>query len=100
MPKFEMDEKSMRLWMERNNVPEGHREILLRYVLHGTQMGHALTALVENDLFQFVSRADTETMQNMHLLVKFFYNAAPSPCWGSPTKVSMWIRQGGLNGTV
>jgi hypothetical protein len=96
--RYDMGEQTMRDWLERYEVPEHLRETLMRYVLDGIQMGRGLTAVVENDLFTFVSYADTQTLQSLHLLVKFFYNVTPGPCWGSPTKVSLWMRQGGMNG--
>jgi len=54
-------------------------------------MGHFLTAVVCNDLKEAISRADEASRNHLYQIVFFFYNYAPSMCWGSPEKFKAWM---------
>jgi hypothetical protein len=62
-----------------------------RYILHGIPPGSFLSAVICNDLREAFARADDENAENMRQWVQFFYNYAPSGCWGSPEKFSAWM---------
>lgn len=62
-----------------------------RYIDHGINPGHFLSAVIDNDLKEAVGRADDENLENLPAFVSYFYNEAPSPCWGSPQNRKEWI---------
>ena len=64
-----------------------------RYIEHGIPPGSFLTAVIENNLSEAVGRADDENCENLPAFVAYFYNEAPSPCWGSPEKRRAWIAE-------
>jgi hypothetical protein len=49
-------------------------------------------------LAEAFGRADEINRERLFDIVGFFYNEAPSPCWGSPQKMTEWARSGGLLG--
>lgn len=77
-------------------VPFNLREGIACYVTQGRPFGHFLTAVVENDLFRAMSRADDVSLAHLKDIVQFFYNQTPGACWGSPQAVSEWMARGGL----
>jgi len=62
-----------------------------RYVDHGIMPGHFVTALLENNLKESVSRADIHTQALIPEYVMHLYNCEPAGCWGSPAKVQAWV---------
>jgi len=64
---------------------------LRRYIDEGLPTGHFLTAVLNNNLSEAVSRADNETLANLPAFCAYLYWEAPSQCHGSPEKVSAWI---------
>ena len=66
-----------------------------RYIDHGIPSGSFLTAVIENNLSEAVSCADDENCANLPAFVAYFYNEAPSLCWGSADKRQAWITKGG-----
>jgi len=68
---------------------------IYRYIRHGIPPGSFLTAVIENNLSEAVGRADDENLENLPAFPAYFYNEAPSPCWGSPEKRRAWIAKGG-----
>lgn len=73
-------------WM----IPEHLRAGVERYVDQGIPPGHFLTAVIESDLFEAFGRGDQESINRLHSLVMWFYNYAPSACWGSREKRFAW----------
>jgi hypothetical protein len=72
---------------------------IVRYVEDGIQPGHFLTAVINNDLREACGRADDENVQLLANYVRWFYNYAPSGCWGSSDSATRWARVGGLRGS-
>jgi len=68
-------------------------DCVIRYVVHRIEPGQFLVALMSNDLKEAFARADEENLEAMHRWVKWFYNAAPGNCWGSPQRVNEWLAQ-------
>ena len=66
-----------------------------RYVENGRQPGHFLTALLSNDLFESVARADADNARALREWVRFIYAELPHGSWGSKEAVREWIRHGG-----
>ena len=81
-----------------NRLPEHCRDGLARYIEHGIPPGSFLTALLSNDLSETFGRADETNQNAIRDYVVFLHCDAPAPCWGSPTKVALWIERGGLVG--
>lgn len=50
-----------------------------------------LEAIVCNSLSEACARADESNKRRLHVYVSYFYNHAPSTCWGSPEKVKAWL---------
>ena len=56
----------------------------------GRPVGHFLTAILENDLYMAVGRADEENQEALADYVKWLYHYAPMTCWGSRENVKNW----------
>lgn len=72
-------------------IPERMMGGIQRYIERGIEPGGFLCAVIENDLKEAVGRADEENMANLPAFVSYFYNEAPSVCWGSPEKMVAWL---------
>lgn len=92
----------MKKWHETARwgaIPDYMKPCIINYVENGKIEDAFLIAIVSNDLKAACASADS---LNKHLLfeyVQFFYNNAPSFCWGSPKRVEQWCHDGGLFGT-
>ena len=64
---------------------------LRRYVDHGVPVGGFLEAVISNDLFGAMGRADDSSRANLFAICSFVYNDMPGVCWGSPAKVTAWL---------
>jgi hypothetical protein len=73
-------------------IPEHMRGGIIRYIDHGIEPGHFLTAVICNDLKGAVARGDDENQQILPDYVKLFYNYAPGECWGSKANMEGWIK--------
>jgi hypothetical protein len=62
-----------------------------RYVDDRIPPGDFLTAVICNDLKEACGRADDENMLVLPAYVAYFYNEAPSACWGSAQKMEAWL---------
>jgi hypothetical protein len=84
---------------EYAEIPDYMREPLLAYVNTGrSSRFDFLRAVVSNDLFNSVGRADKTNLALLPLYVRWLYNRAPIGCYGSPEAVAAWIKKGGLEG--
>lgn len=79
-------------------LPEYMRDGVQRYVLHGIPPGGFLRAVICNDLFDAVGRADEVNALRLTDYCKFFDGYAPHQCYGSLEKYLRWVKQGGLAG--
>ena len=75
-------------------IPHGMRDSLERYVNGRIKPGDFLQAVIKNDLKESVLLADYENMANLPAYVNYFYNHAPSICWGSAKKMEAWLKGG------
>jgi hypothetical protein len=78
---------------EYADIPERMRGGMIRYVNAGILPGDFLVAVITNDLKEAVGRADDENVQLIPLYVRWFYNQAPSPCWGLPKRLREWVQE-------
>ena len=73
-------------------IPANMMDAVKRYIDHGIQPGSFLTGVISNNLREAVSNADDENLRNIPAYMGYFYNEAPSACWGSPEQMSQWIQ--------
>jgi len=74
-------------------IPERMMGGITRYIEAGIPPGDFLTAIITNDLHEAVCRADDENLINIPAYVAYFYNKAPSACWGSKEKMNQWLKE-------
>ena len=75
---------------ERCGVPSYMVGGIERWIKNGILPGDFLTAVLNNDLKEACGRADDVNRRCLFNYIDFFYNYAPSQCWGSPAKVAAW----------
>jgi hypothetical protein len=71
-------------------IPEHLRGGLARYLIFGVRTGSALQAFLENDLLQFVSYANEQTLAGLQPMTKFLCNYTPRGCYGHPGVTENW----------
>lgn len=71
-------------------IPDYMRGSLERYVHKHVAVGSFLQAVIKNGLKEAVACADDENLHAIPAYVNFFYNWAPSACWGSPEAYERW----------
>ena len=68
-----------------------------RYIENKLEPGSFLTAIICNDLKgavqSAVQSADEENLKNIPAFVSYFYNEAPSTCWGSIELMENWLKK-------
>jgi hypothetical protein len=72
-------------------IPQATLDSLDRYVNHKLMPGSFLTAVLSNDLFGAVGRADSENLAALPDLVKYIYNNVPSAAWGNRDAVWRYV---------
>lgn len=77
--------------MDKFGVPEHLQGGIHRWIESGVVPGQFLQAVIRNDLFDAVARADDVSLGGLRTITLFFYNEAPGGCWGSPMKMREWI---------
>jgi len=73
-----------------NELNDAVKRGIMNYVNDGVPMGHFLTAVFSNNLFEAFSRADEQSTAGLGHLVKFIYNECPAGCHGSSERVNDW----------
>jgi len=63
-----------------------------RYISNNIRPGGFLSAVIQNDLREAVARADDENLRNLPAYVAYFWNNAPSLCWGSAKAMDRWLK--------
>ena len=74
-------------------IPERVMNNLLAYVEGQEALGGFLYAVMSNNLFQAVGRADTEMKPLIPLLVHYIHWEIPGECHGSPEHVKAWMEK-------
>lgn len=64
------------------------------YARDGYPPNAFLRAVLENNLFSAVEKADMRNTLILPQLITFVYRELPAACWGSPEKVTAWIQAG------
>jgi len=78
---------------EEKKIPERTQMSIDRYVNHGTRPGHFLEAVMSNDLFDAIGRADREHLYCLREICSYIYNHIPLDAWGSRERVKAWEGQ-------
>lgn len=78
--------------IDYSRLPEHMREGAANWIEYGIDPGHFLSAVICNDLFEAYARADETNRVRMFDIVCFFYNDAPSGCYGSRAKMEAWVK--------
>jgi len=73
-------------------IPEYMIGGLYRYIVHHIEPGSFLRAVISNDLFDALGRADSTNSNLLKNYAQFLYNEAPSSCWGSRETYDGWIK--------
>lgn len=74
-------------------IPERVMQNLLAYVKGEEAPGGFLYAVLTNDLFRTVGRADAEMKPLIPLLVHYIHWEVPGNCHGSPEIVKSWMQK-------
>lgn len=74
----------------RDRIPSHLMGAIDRYLQHGITPGGFLTAVITNDLAGAFNRADAISRHYLFDIVKYFWNYAPSSCWGSSEAMNEW----------
>lgn len=72
-------------------IPLNIKSAIDGYVDHGYPVGDFVYAVLCNNLFEAIARADVESQFALPEICKYIFNLAPAPCWGSKKKVKDWI---------
>ena len=80
-----------RLDFEGYNLPSHTKETLERYILDRLPPGGFLTAVLANDLFTAVGRADHWNNQAFKEICGWIINRAPQDCYGSYAIVNKYL---------
>ena len=78
---------------DNGDLPEHMREGVKLYIERGIPPGSFLTAIICNDLREACGRADYINQHRIFEIVRWFWNEAPSPCWGSAERMKSWMAQ-------
>lgn len=81
-------------------IPEHMVSGLAYYVVNGRPTGDFLRAVISNDLFEAMGRADFSNIEILNEYVLFFVNDTPVGCWGLSTAYKRWTEGGGLLGVM
>lgn len=68
-------------------------ESLTRYKEDHIETGSFLRAVLENDLFTAIGKADFENRYKLHEICTYIYNELPPESWGSRERVKQWLKE-------
>jgi hypothetical protein len=73
-------------------LPHHMRDGVRRWIEHGPQSypGGFLSALLCNDLFGALGKADDVNRDALFRYATYFYSYAPAGCYGSPERFAAW----------
>jgi hypothetical protein len=72
-------------------IPAHTKAALDRYVEHKMLPGGFLMAVLTNDLFGAVGRADSENLAALPDIVRYVYNQMPADSWGSKDQIYKFV---------
>ena len=72
-------------------IPSRIKGAIDRYVFDGIPPGHFLSAVIQNNLFEAINRADADSAKALRNIILYFYNETPGTCWGNPDRMLSWL---------
>lgn len=89
----------MNRYLEKLNTLPFHMQDAVRlWIERAIPPGSFLTAVLCNDLFEALGRADDVNAYALKSYAVYFYSFAPGGCYGSPERFAEWAKSGGLAG--
>ena len=79
-------------------LPRHMRAHVLAWIERAVPPGHFLSAVIRNNLALSYAHADPQNKEALQAYSQYFFNYAPSDCWGSDEAFEYWHRVGGLVG--
>jgi len=76
----------------RTMIPRDTKGGIDRYVDRGVPTGSFLRAVLSNDLFEAVAKADYHNKLALAAICEYIYNYTPDTCHGSPEVVAAWLK--------
>lgn len=76
---------------DKYDVPEHARESLDNYFVRGYKPGSFMEAVICNDLFNAVCRADSTNRSHLHNIIMWMINNAPPAAYGNPIAYKNWL---------
>lgn len=74
-------------------IQQRFKDSIDRYAEHKIPTGDFLKAVLENNLFEAMGRADTGAKANLEAIMTYIYNEIPYEAWGNPQKVRDWLQK-------
>lgn len=71
--------------------PKYTRAALDSYVKDKIPTGGFLYAVLTNNLFEAIGRADENNRKALFEICNYIYNEMPSDCWGNKENVDEWL---------
>jgi len=76
-------------------IPQHTQYGIDSYVTDKIPPGGFLYAVLSNNLFEAMMKADDINQSRMHDICSYIYNNTPANCWGSPEIVKEWLESRG-----
>lgn len=76
---------------EYSRIPEQILRSIYGYVEYRQATGHFLNAVLTNNLYDAIARADKESLAALREIVTFVHMEVRSDCYGSKEKVQDWL---------
>jgi len=73
-------------------IPRDIQASLERYAANHVPTGSFLAAVLSNDLFDAVGRADDNNIVALPNIVKWIWSNLPRNCWGDRERVREWLK--------
>lgn len=74
-------------------IPEYMHGGIVRYITDHNPPGDFLRAIITNNLKESFRCADETNQVIIHKYIHWFYQYAPSNCWGSEENYKRWLRK-------
>ncbi len=74
-------------------VPAHDHRGIAAYILEGVAPGGFLQGIITCDLRKVMWHADEQNQKALAAVYSFFYNRAPSRCWGSLEAMQDWVKK-------
>ena len=84
----------------QTSLPKHYVASLDRYLAFGNHPGGFIRAVLNNDLFDAIQRADAEGLKNLGVLCRLVFECLDGNAWGSRNQVDEWMEHQGYAGIV